>query len=513
MTRFLLNHDEIALDAARADATVLEYLRENRRKIGTKEGCASGDCGACTVVVAEADAAGEALRYRAVNSCIAFAGQLHGRQLISVEDLAENGVLHPVQRALVEHHASQCGFCTPGFVMSLFALYKNWHAESRADGDAREIAAAPRQVIENYLAGNLCRCTGYRPIIDAAAQATRAAAPDQFSRAEKPQARQLKRLRRRQPGASDFHLPQSARELACLLRDLPGARLVAGGTDLALEVTQELRQFDALISVSRVKELNRLRATARHLDIGAAVPLADCAGPLGAEHPALAALLRRFGSMQIRNQATVGGNLANASPVADLPPALLALGAEVKLQLGARIRRLAVEDFFTAYKQTALADGEFIRSVLLPRAMALGTLGTKATKPAAPAAKLYMYKISKRMDDDIAAVCAAFYVSVERGGNTVAGARAAFGGMAEIPKRALNCEKALRGRPLTAATLAVARRALLDDFQPISDARAGAAYRMTVAQNLLNRLFMELPGARPGATVQTQIDARNDARN
>ena len=275
MTRFLLNHDEIALDAARADATVLEYLRESRRKIGAKEGCASGDCGACTVVVAEADAAGETLSYRAVNSCIAFAGQLHGRQLISVEDLAENGALHPVQRALVEHHASQCGFCTPGFVMSLFALYKNWHAESRRGGEAREIAAAPRQVIENHLAGNLCRCTGYRPIIDAAAQATRAAAPDQFSRAEKPQARQLKRLRRRQPGASNFHLPQSARELAGLLRDLPGARLVAGGTDLALEVTQELRPLDALISVSRVKELNRLRATARHLDIGAAVPLLD----------------------------------------------------------------------------------------------------------------------------------------------------------------------------------------------------------------------------------------------
>jgi len=424
---------------------------------------------------------------------------LHGSQLITVEDLGGGDDFHRVQRAMPENHASQCGFCTPGFVIALLALYHTWPG---CDGEPPQ---PPRHIIETALAGNLCRCTGYRPIIDAAAEAAGATVIDQFSRAEAHTARQLKRLRRQRATtvtttvatttvatdtvtgtvttttATHFHRPKTARELAALMRAHPDARLLAGGTDLALEVTQELRQMPCLISVAGVAELTRIRATVKHLEVGAAVPLADCAAVLAAEHPAIGDLLRRFGSEQIRGQATVGGNLANASPVADLPPVLLALGAQVKLQNAGRIRRLPLADFYRAYKKTALGAGEFIRSITVPRAGDGGAL--------------HASKISKRVDDDIAAVCAAFYVRVD--GDTITGARVAFGGMAATPKRAPNCEAALTGRPLSAATLAAGRRALTRDFQPISDARASAAYRMTVAQNLLDRLFLELAGETP----------------
>ena len=466
MIRFLLNREEVAIGESRGDVTVLDYLRDLRQKCGTKEGCASGDCGACTVVVATVE--NDSLAYRAINSCITFVGALHGKQLITVEDLAADKKLHPVQQAMVEQHGSQCGFCTPGFVMSMFALYKNQPVASRKK--------VSRQTIEEYLGGNLCRCTGYRPIMDAALQATRNVKADQFSQHESECIKKLQAIAKDKPGMPCFHLPDSAPQLAELLQQYPHAQLLAGGTDLALEVTQQLKPIDNIIFLDRVAELRRIHRTDTHHEIGAAVPLSQCGDLLCDEYPDLGELLRRFGSAQIRNQATLGGNIANASPIADLPPVLIALDAEVVLQKGERQRSVAIENYFLDYKKTALAGGEFIRAIRLPVAKSGGCL--KA------------YKVSKRIDDDISALCAVFFVA--RKGNLIETIRTGFGGMAAIPKRALRCEQALLGQPLDHHTLAKAQQALREDFQPISDVRASAAYRMTVAQNLLQRLFIEL---------------------
>jgi len=473
--RFLLNNELKTLSDSNPNTSVLQYLRSEQGHSGTKEGCASGDCGACTAVIAEAD--GDKLRYKTINSCITLLPSLHGKQLITVEGLKDGETLHPAQQAMVDCHGSQCGFCTPGFVMSLFALQKNHETPNKAE--TREA-----------LAGNLCRCTGYRAIVDAAALLTEMAAGekgnDQFDRLQADTLRQLKEINRTtltelSDGQHLAFSPTSIGELAQLLQNNPQARLLAGGTDLALEITQQLKQLDTLIYVGNVQELLRSSETDDTLSVGAAVPYSEFTLRLIREHPEFGAMIERLGSLQIRNQGTLGGNIGNASPIADTPPVLIALGANLTLRRGQHVRSLPVEDYFIDYKVTAQRDSEFIQSVEIPKA--------KADH------HLKVYKISKRIDDDISAVLGAFHLCIEDG--QIKTARIAYGGMAAIPKRASHCEAALLDQAWSQDTIEQAMAALEQDFTPLTDVRASEHYRMQVAKNLLQKCYLELenPGA------------------
>lgn len=466
MIQFLLNGELRSERQLDPNVTVLQYLREHASKPGTKEGCGSGDCGACTVVVGELD--GERIRYRTLNSCLTFVAALHGKQLITVEDLRHQGELHQVQQAMVDCHGSQCGFCTPGFVMSLFALQKDSNGYDKG------------QTME-ALAGNLCRCTGYRPIIDAAEQACCNRKPDQFDAAEAETVAKLKAIAPRETaelnsGDKRCLLPVTAADLADLYSANPQARLLAGGTDLALEVTQFHRELPVMIYVGHIAEMKRIEVTDSHIEIGAAAPLSDCYSALANDYPDFGELLHRFASLQIRNQGTLGGNIGNASPIGDAPPLLIALGAQLVLRKGNQSRTLPLDEYFLDYKVTARQDGEFIEKILVPRAK--------------PNQEFRAYKVSKRLDDDISAVCAAINLVLVDG--VVQEARIAFGGMAAIPKRASACEKALTGAAWYPGCIELACEALAEDFTPLSDFRASKEYRLLTAQNLLRRCFLEL---------------------
>jgi xanthine dehydrogenase small subunit len=468
--RFALDGGIHVVEGISPATTVLQYLRERLRRTGTKEGCAEGDCGACTVVVAEL--AGAAVRYRATNACIQFLPTLDGKALLTVESLkaAAGGVLHPVQQALVECHGSQCGFCTPGFVMSLFALERSNAAPSDED-------------IRYALAGNLCRCTGYRPILAAARRmyALEGGIRAQYERALKAALRAIRVTREKRLAAPDcrYAAPVTVTGLARLLEERPAATLLAGGTDVGLWVTKQQRDLADVIYLGNVAGLERVEKGADRVEIGAAVTLTDAFAVLLEEYPDLREIVRRFASPPICNAGTLCGNIANGSPIGDSMPALICLGATVVLRAGEQVRELPLEDFYLGYRRTALARGEFVAAVHVPRARA--------------ALHFRSYKVSRRYDQDISGVCAAFAVELSRG--RIRSARVCFGAMAPVPRRAGRCEAALRGARLSAATIEKAVRALASDYEPITDLRAGREYRIRVAGNLLRRFHAEVTGS------------------
>jgi xanthine dehydrogenase small subunit len=477
--RFLLDGAVHEAAGVAPTTTVLEYLREHLRRSGTKEGCAEGDCGACTVVTATPSP--EGLAYRAVNSCIQFLPTLDGTALITVEDLAggaDGETLHPVQQAMVDCHGSQCGFCTPGFVMALFALF---HSQ-RGHTDKRP----SRTTIEEALAGNLCRCTGYRPIIAAAERMADGAAADDFDAGAAAMRAQLAALARPEGLAyahegQRFWSPQTKRELFAILAAHPEAAILSGGTDFGLWVTKQHRRFDQVVWLGKVAELQGVARDGDTLVIGGAASWTAALPALAALHGDLDPFLKRFASTQIRNAGTVGGNVANASPIGDGPPALLALGAEVVLESAAGTRTLPLDRFFLGYRKTALGTGEIVAAIRVPAL--------------APETRFAAYKLSKRFDQDISTVCAAFAVHIADG--RVAEARLGFGGMAAIPKRAAAAEAALVGQSWSLVTVQAAMAALERDFQPLTDLRGSARYRLLAARNLLLRFHHEstLPAA------------------
>lgn len=482
---FVLDGQVVELEEVDPTRTVLQYLREDLRRTGTKEGCAEGDCGACTVVIAELDRDGAALRLHAVNSCIQLLPTLDGKELITVESLAGDG-LHPVQQAMVDCHGSQCGFCTPGFVMSLFALYKSCERPSRRE-------------IDDALAGNLCRCTGYRPIIAAAARMYEAPAdPDDWLRqpcggkqSSAAHVSRLRKIRRTQAlalrhGGRQFFAPRTIDEFADRLAEYPGATILAGGTDVGLWVTKLQRELETLIYTGEVEGLADVEVGDTHIEIGAAATISDAVPVILDHYPDLDEVFRRFASPPIRNVATLGGNVANGSPIGDSMPALMAAGSTLLIRSAAGSREVALEDFYHEYQVNDLAPGEFVERIRIPK----HEDGTS----------LFCHKISKRFDQDISAVCMAIRLRLDK--ERVASVCIACGGLAATVRRATHCEAALLHRRWDAATIAAGARALATDFEPITDMRASADYRLLVAQNLLRRVYLESRGEMT-ATVYT----------
>ena len=470
--RFVLNGEPCEVSGAPPDLTVLRWLRDHARLTGTKEGCAEGDCGACTVVVGTPDGRG-GLERRGENACIRLLPQLHGLSVETIEHLGagREGGLHPIQRELIDRHGSQCGFCTPGIAMQLYAAHE------------RGELARGREAATDALSGNLCRCTGYGPIVDAAEAVGRtmplARGDDGEVAAMLDAIVDSGPLAYEHEGRS-FHQPRDADAFAALLAANPDATVLAGGTDVGLWVAKLHRRLDAFVEIGRVEGFDRVERTDEGVRVHAAATHKAFHAAIRDWHPDLDTLMRRFAGAQTRSVGTVCGNVANGSPIGDLNPTLIALGARVNLRYGDERRSLAVEDLFLDYMKQDRAPGEFIESIDVP-------------KPG-PSDLPHVSKISKRIESDISAVLGAFRLHVENG--RVVEARLAFGGMAGTAKRALSAEAALTGRAFDEVAVEDAARALADDFTPLTDMRASATYRLEVAGNLLHRFLAESQGGR-----------------
>ena len=450
---FRLNGEDVTATDVSPTTTLLDWLRETRGLTGTKEGCNEGDCGACSVIVTDADSA------RPLNACILFLPQLHGKAIRTVEGIsAPDGTLHPVQQAMIDHHGSQCGFCTPGFVTTMAAN----HLNGRTDHDTA-------------LAGNLCRCTGYAPIVRAAQAAQNAPVPAHMRDTPLLLAKNIPG--EPQAGAEPPSHPTTLDAFADWYAAHPDTTLIAGATDVGLWVTKQMRDLGQTAFLTHVDGLRGVTVSDDVITIGAMTTLSDLHPVMAEHHPTFAELIRRYGSAQVRNAATIGGNVANGSPIGDGPPALIALDATLHLRCGSDTRSLPIADFFIDYGKQDRQKGEFLTHITLPRG----------------ADHLRCYKLSKRFDQDISAVCGCFWIEVAEG--TVKTARLAFGGMAATPKRAARAEAALTGQPWSHDTVRAAMAALTQDFTPLSDMRASAAYRMEAAQNMLLRAWSEDLGA------------------
>ncbi|WP_169570227.1 xanthine dehydrogenase small subunit [Sneathiella limimaris] len=464
--RFVYNGQIQELKDWDPTATLLNYLRYEKALTGSKEGCAEGDCGACSVVLGELKDG--TVRYQAVNACIQFLPMLDGKELITVESLkSADGHVHPVQQAMVDANATQCGFCTPGFVMSLFAEHQG---ENRSD----------TQSLNDVLAGNLCRCTGYGTIIDAAKKASTQANSDHLATRSKLTAELLSTLADEEMlgidrGDKKYFAPNSKAELAGLLKKYPDATLLAGATDVGLWVTKLHKELPILISVGKVADMQSVEDQGDTILISAGVTYSDAWPALKNLSPDMGELIRRVASTQIRNSGTIGGNIANGSPIGDTPPALIALGATLHLQSEDGIRSLPLEDFFIEYGKQDLAAGEFVAAVEIPKLH--------------PNHQFRTYKISKRFDQDISALCGAFRLTLD--GNVIDEIRICFGGMAGTPLRAGKTEAFLKGKAWTLEVIEQAVLMLSEDYTPLSDMRASQSYRMQAAQNLLRKFHLE----------------------
>ena len=463
--KFLLNDKLIVIKNPDPNQTLLNYIRTELKKTGTKEGCSEGGCGACTIVLGELVA--NKIIYKAVNSCISFVPILNGKQLIIVEDLvSKNGQLHPVQHAMVKFHGSQCGFCTPGFVMSLFSMFKNNKNLNT-------------ELITDSISGNLCRCTGYRPIIDAAKSLNKINKNDQFSKNKNKVIQQLKKIKPKniyiKKDDKIYFSPKNIKDLKGIIKKHSNFSFLAGGTDLSLKVTKERKEIPFIIDLKEINELDFIKVSKNYLEVGSATPLIKFEKEIKKYYPDFYLVLKRYGSVQIRNVGTIGGNIATASPIGDSLPILLSLNAEVLIESFNKRKVIPLNNFFLDYRKTKLKNNEFIHSIKIP-------LFKKNIFKA--------FKISKRFDDDISSVCGSFNFEINN--NKIKEVYIAYGGMAAVPKRAKACEKILKNKPLTINTFDQAKKYLEKDLSPIGDMRASKEYRLEIAKNLLMKCFVEI---------------------